>query len=270
MTMSKNEINYNAYGSGTPILFIHGNGLNKDSMEKVYEPIFQNSKDYYRIYIDLPGMGKSSGNGINNSDDMLDALLTFINELDISKQLILFGHSYGGYLCLGLMHRMQNSVIGAHLNAPVVFAQNGDRTLEKNVNIIEQKIDVHNNDEDYQNYLDVNTRINEQTWKKYMEQIAPGTHQADPKFLDYLHREDNSYYKLSCEANFNISKHSTIALVLGKRDNIVGYRDQLNYFAHKPNTSLYVFDDAGHHSFIDHYQSNTSIVNQFLNAINTQ
>ncbi|MDT3958595.1 hypothetical protein [Staphylococcus kloosii] len=59
-------------------------------------------------------MGKSSGTGINNSDDMLDALLPFINQLGITNHLILFGHAYGGYLRLGLM---QNSVIGAHLIA---------------------------------------------------------------------------------------------------------------------------------------------------------
>lgn len=270
MAMSKNNIHYNAYGSGTPILFIHGNSLNKDSMEQVYEPIFQNSNDYYRVYIDLPGMGRSSGIGINNSDDMLEALFTFIRELDITNQLILFGHSYGGYLCLGLMHRMQDSVIGAHLNAPVIYAQNDNRILEANENIIEQKITTDNPDEDYQNYLDINTRINNQTWQKYMAQIAPGLHQADLEFLDYLHREDNTHYKLSCESKFNISNRTTITLVLGKRDNIVGYRDQLNYFAHMPNTSLYVFDDAGHHTFIDNYQSNEAIVTHFLNAINTQ
>lgn len=38
------KINYNAYSSDTPKIFIHDNGLNKDSMEKVYEPFFQKVK----------------------------------------------------------------------------------------------------------------------------------------------------------------------------------------------------------------------------------
>jgi hypothetical protein len=74
-------------------------------------------------------MGKSSGTDINNSDAMLDVLLSFINLLDITNHLILFEHFYGGYLCLGVMHLMQNSVIGAHHNAPVIYAQNGDSTI---------------------------------------------------------------------------------------------------------------------------------------------
>lgn len=264
MTSAKNKINYTSYGKGTPILFIHGNNLNKDSMEKVYEPIFEHKHGYRRVYIDLPGMGKSNPQGINNSDDMLDELLSFIEELDIGHQLILFGHSYGGYLCLGLMHYLQNNVIGAHLSCPVVYAQKGDRILEENVNIIEEEIDVDKNSLDYQNYLELNTRINAITWDKYKNCIATGLHEADEQFLNYLHREDNSYYKLSFEPNFKIADDALITLVLGKRDNIVGYKDQLKYFAHFSNTSLIVFNDTGHHPFIDDYQLNEPIVNQFL------
>ena len=46
------------------------------------EPVFNNRDGYKRIYIDLPGMGKTKGeNWIINSDIMLDIVIDFIEEL---------------------------------------------------------------------------------------------------------------------------------------------------------------------------------------------
>ncbi len=102
------EVSYSVFGQGNPLLFIHGNSLNKDSMEKIYEPFFSEKNEFQRIYIDLPSMGDSSSSPkIQDSDTMLEYLLKFIEELPIKETLTLFGHSYGGYLCIGIMHKLQ-------------------------------------------------------------------------------------------------------------------------------------------------------------------
>ena len=51
-------------------------------MMKCMESVFQKYEGYKRIYIDLPGMGKSNApNWINSSDRIVEVLITFIEEI---------------------------------------------------------------------------------------------------------------------------------------------------------------------------------------------
>ena len=65
-------IYYKEYGEGKPVIFIHGWPVDHRMMADLFEPIFTKIQSYRRIYLDLPGMGKTpSVNWIKNSDDML-------------------------------------------------------------------------------------------------------------------------------------------------------------------------------------------------------
>ena len=51
-------------------------------MMKCMESVFQKDEGYKRIYIDLPGMGKSNApDWINSSDHILEVLTMFIEEI---------------------------------------------------------------------------------------------------------------------------------------------------------------------------------------------
>ena len=105
------SLNYKIYGEGRPLLFIHGNALNIDSMDKIYEPLLQDNQQFQRIYLDLPGMGESpSTPNITNSDEMLAYIVKFIDALNLTEPLALVGHSYGGYLSIGLAHKLQEKL----------------------------------------------------------------------------------------------------------------------------------------------------------------
>ena len=70
---------YEQFGEGTPILFIHGWSVDHRLMSGCFEPVFIKLQGYQRIYLDLPGMGKTpSEKWIKNSDDTLKILLEFI------------------------------------------------------------------------------------------------------------------------------------------------------------------------------------------------
>ena len=73
------------------IIFLHGWGSNKEIMK-----CFKNSfNDFRHIYIDMPGFGKSSNNYILTTEDYAKITDKFLNELNISKDIII-GHSFGG------------------------------------------------------------------------------------------------------------------------------------------------------------------------------
>ncbi len=54
------SINYEIIGRGKPIIIIHGYTRDHKVMAGCMEPVFSTKKNHKRIYIDLPGMDKSS------------------------------------------------------------------------------------------------------------------------------------------------------------------------------------------------------------------
>ena len=66
------KIYYEAYGDGIPLLMIHGYGIDHNVMTGCMEPIFKGRPGWKRIYLDLPGMGRTrASDRLKNSDDML-------------------------------------------------------------------------------------------------------------------------------------------------------------------------------------------------------
>lgn len=86
------------YGSGDPILFIHGLGASLYTWRHMV-PAFQNN--YQVILIDLKGFGKSPKPKDNSYSilDERDLLYQFIKEKNLQK-LTLVGNSYGGGVSL--------------------------------------------------------------------------------------------------------------------------------------------------------------------------
>ena len=61
-TYQGNKLYYKVIGQGKPVLAIHGLGCSSELMEGCLEPIFEKHAGYKRIYLDLPGMGRSDAN----------------------------------------------------------------------------------------------------------------------------------------------------------------------------------------------------------------
>ncbi|MDN5811116.1 MAG: alpha/beta fold hydrolase, partial [Tetragenococcus koreensis] len=216
-----NHLNYSIYGKGTPILFLHGNGLNKTSMEEVYEPFFSELQQHQRIYLDLPGMGDSDASeDIQSSDDILEYLTKFIEKKQIANNLILFGHSYGGYLCLGIMHQLREKIKGAYLTCPVVYGETHKRRVENGRTIIEEEFIVEKNKEYYDDYLEMNTRINRKSWDLYNITIIPGIEKTNQAFMENVQRQNQKYYKFSFEDTLTISDQTQLTIMLGRYDNV--------------------------------------------------
>ncbi|GMK37042.1 hypothetical protein PCCS19_00950 [Paenibacillus sp. CCS19] len=58
------------------------------------EPIFEEIPGLRRIYLDLPGMGQTKEyDQISNSDDMLEAVINFIETLVPNQDYLIAGES---------------------------------------------------------------------------------------------------------------------------------------------------------------------------------
>src|SRR3978361_550476 len=90
---------YKEVGNGIPVIALHGYTVDHRLMTGCMEPLFTKRAGWQRIYPDLPGMGMTPGSAqINDSDDMLEVIIEFIEDVIPGEKFLLVGESYGGYL----------------------------------------------------------------------------------------------------------------------------------------------------------------------------
>jgi len=135
------KVYYEICGEGKPILFLHGYGFgysHQDWLEAV-EPFFKDMNGWKRVYIDLPGMGKTPGaDWINSSEDYLDVVIQFIDKFLPNQKFVLAGYSYGAYIAQGLEHKKFEYIEGLCLLAPAT-RRRPDRHTPEHVVLIENK-----------------------------------------------------------------------------------------------------------------------------------
>ena len=93
-------INFAKYGSGPPLIFIHGFCEDKTMWENFYQPFVE---DYEVYLIDLPGFGNSPlPDQSFTIDEIADQLAAWMKSERI-RGAVIIGHSLGGYIILELV-----------------------------------------------------------------------------------------------------------------------------------------------------------------------
>ncbi|MBW8009684.1 MAG: alpha/beta hydrolase [Chloroflexi bacterium] len=235
---------YETYGEGKPIIFLHGWNIKGDHRQwsEITEPFFQNKNGWQRIYVDLPGMGKTPGaDWISNSEDVVNILLKFIDKLLPDQKVLLAGFSYGGYIAQGIVYQKPEIVDGLCLLAPVT-RDPSQRTLPEHVVLQEDKELlaelIPEEAQVFQMIFVVQTRKILDATKAFNAR-EPG----DQKFLDRLY--ENYIFSYDVEKlPHPFDKPSLI--VTGRQDAITGYQSPWNILHNYPRASFIVLDKAGH------------------------
>ncbi len=112
-------VHFVEHGSGTPVLALHGAGVDHREIAGGLEPMFGNIPGFRRLYPDLPGMGRTPAHrSLNSNDDVLDLLLHFIDSTIGDEPFLIIGQSYGGYLARAVAH-LRPQAAGLALICPV-------------------------------------------------------------------------------------------------------------------------------------------------------
>ena len=132
-------IMYQSYGEGNPIIIMHGGGPNDHQyMVGNLEPLFEKRAGWQRIYLDLPGHGKTKWpQWITSHDQILDLLCDFIDKVIPGKKFSLIGLSWGGKLSLGIIDRRSEMVEGLYLNVPGTNSERSKRKLPMHFTLVE-------------------------------------------------------------------------------------------------------------------------------------
>ena len=113
------KIHYIEYGSGYPIILLHGFPFNNHLWDPLL-PLFYRGNRY--IFPDLRGFGKSM---VTDSEydmhDMAQDVITLMENLKLKKAII-FGHSMGGYVALEVLRQAPDYIAGIALIASHIYA----------------------------------------------------------------------------------------------------------------------------------------------------
>lgn len=262
--VSNAKIYYEEVGYGTPILMIHGFAPDHRLMSGCMEPIFTERNGFRRIYIDLPGMGLTKDyTEINNSDDMLNAVLEFIEAVLPNQKFLIAGESYGGYLARGVIEKRKEQVLGAAFICPVIIPNKEERTVDEHkiMRTDEQFISCLTNEE-LEGFKSNQVILDEYNWLRYNKEVLTGCKIADEKLLNKVMANYEFSFKVD---QFEFEKPSVF--LLGRQDSVVGFKDALDVLNKYPRGTFAVLDTAGHNLQIEQPQIFNSLLNEWLDRI---
>ena len=241
------SIHYETIGEGKPVVLLHGFYLDHRMMMACMEPVFATRLGYRRVYLDLPGMGRSPGVAwIKNSDAMLEAVLAAIESILPGERYLLAGESYGGYIARGILHKTPERVDGALFICPLI----GDgRILPPRTAIVkDEALLARLAPGDRNSLAENNTVLTEEMYARYAAEITPAVRLADDAFLQRL-VAGGYYYTFDPDAGERFIKPALF--LLGRQDSVVGYRNALDIMEHFPRATFAVLDRAAHNLQIE-------------------
>lgn len=259
-------VHYERIGEGTPVLMLHGYRADYRLMTGCMEPVFQQLRGYKRVYVDLPGMGRTGAGWVRCADDMLELLLSFIDRVMPGERFLLAGESYGGYLARGIVRRLGSRVAGLMLLCPAILTDFKKRTLPAQTVIAKDEPFLATlSAEDRQSFTEVGVVQTGPVWERFRDEIQSGFQLADMPFLKEFQR---SGYGFSFDVDAPGAPYPNPALfLLGRQDGGVGYRDAWAILEAYPRATFAVLDRAGHNLQIEQPTLFEALIREWLERV---
>jgi pimeloyl-ACP methyl ester carboxylesterase len=198
------------------------------------EPVFDSLTGYRRIYLDLPGMGRTPApDTIRSADDVLDVLLGFIDGVIGDERLLLVGHSAGAYFSQAIAGRRPEQVAGLALLCPLLAGSHDVPDHE----VVYSSGDL--GDAEFQGYFTVQTA---ETLDRYERYVEPAGRLVDMFALERIGERWELTDPIHAEAPY---RRPTL-LLTGRQDSTVGYAATWELLGQYPRATFAVLDRAGH------------------------
>jgi pimeloyl-ACP methyl ester carboxylesterase len=266
--ISDPNFQYETHGEGIPILMIHGFGIDRHVMIGCMEPIFKTRSGWKRIYFDLPGMGRTTApQWMSNADQMLEAILAFVNKVLGDDSFLIAGESYGGYLARAIVKLMPERLKGALLICPVILADRELRELPRRQIFVRDESFLAGVEHSECKSLFERVLVvqDQRRWNRFTQDIVPGIRSKDRAFLKQFQKQG---YSLSFDVDQLEHAFERPSLIFaGRQDTSVGYRDSLKLIENFSRGTFATLDRAGHGLEVEQEAIFNCLVDEWLNRI---
>ena len=251
-------------GSGTPIVLLHGFGLDHRSLLPL-EPTFERSGGWRRIYLDLPGATRTPANDVASTQALADAVVAEIRTRLGDEPFVVLGNSFGGMIARYVAHELRPQVLGLATIAGVFVAEHDlrnvpPRTVLKRDDAIESilgaAIKQYREDAVFESARDA---------QAFLEHILPGLDGADQHTLDRI-AQSYSLDREPEDAHPAPFEQPTLH-VTGRQDSVVGYSDAWNRIEHYPRATFATLDNAGHNILFEQAHLCAALIAEWLQRV---
>jgi pimeloyl-ACP methyl ester carboxylesterase len=265
-TVNGIPVHHAEHGSGTPVLALHGAGVDHREIRGGLEPLFADRPGYRRIYPDLPGMGRTPAPPtITSNDDVVEVLLGLVDAVIGEEAFLLVGHSYGGYLARAIANRRPGQVAGLALVCVADAQARAEDIPEHVVLHAADDLDLDATLEpamaaEFRGYLVVQTPA---TLRRFQETVAPGVALADQPALERIFAR----WRFRTPPEQGPAYANPTLILAGRHDATVGYAGSWRLLEHYPRATFAVLDRAGHGLLHEQVELAAALLAEWLDRV---
>jgi pimeloyl-ACP methyl ester carboxylesterase len=259
-------VSYKSVGHGRPVLMLHGWPYDHTQMEYEMEQIFVGRSGWQRIYVDLPGMGKTQGTSrICSSDDILQVLEEFVDAVIGDRRFVIAGMSYGGYLARGLVYRRRIDIDGVLLTVPSA------EYPPRRINLPPRQVVASNHfianqarREELALFQEEDAIVTENLGAIEYARMISAVTPADYNFLSRL--RERRQFSFNVDAPYEPLDAPSL-VILGRQDHQVGYKKQVSFMENYSRATVVVVDGAGHYIWGEKQHLCATLASDWLDRI---
>jgi pimeloyl-ACP methyl ester carboxylesterase len=259
---------YEAFGEGRPVIMLPGWSLSHHHMVYDMEPLFTGRDGWKRLYLDLPGTGRTPAKDwITNQDKILEIVLDFIDAVIPRQRFAIAGASAGAYLARGVVYRKPEWIEGVLLAVPLIVAEDAKREVPSHEILVKDLVLISGLAPEDVEALQLAVVQNQGVLDTLRAGLYPAAGTGEVEFLSKI-RENSKNYGFSFNVDALPSPCPAPALIVcGRQDSNVGYRDAWKILENYPRGTFAVLDRAGHLLEAEQKDLFHSLANDWLDRV---
>jgi pimeloyl-ACP methyl ester carboxylesterase len=250
------KIFYATYGTGKPVMFVHGFGEDGSLWKNQTE----NLKNKFKLIVpDLPGSGQSEMIDDMSMEGMAEVLHSIIHKENIDTCTVI-GHSMGGYITLALAEKYWN-----HVNAFGLFHSTAYADSEEKKAIRKKGIEFISQHGAFEFLKTITPSL-----------FSPGFKKEKPGFINefiaglkgFSAEALVSYYEAMMQrpGRIQVLKNVKIPVlfIMGEQDNAVPLPDTLQQCHLPEKCYIHILKKSGHMGMMEEADNANRILEEFL------
>jgi pimeloyl-ACP methyl ester carboxylesterase len=211
---------------------------------------FAGSSGFERIYVDLPGAGRTPPlGGAGSFPELLDWFDLAVDDLVGRAPFAAVANSMGALLARDAVARRPGQCLGLALLAPVIDPVRSRRTLPAPRVVFEDPELMRSlAAADAKAYAEMAVVRSRESWERYRRSVLPGIRSADAEAGERL---ESGYEPSSLRPADWERFDRPVLIVTGRQDAVVGFEDQFAFARRLPRATFAALDRAGHNVQID-------------------
>lgn len=255
------QVFYTLYGNGAPVMLVHGFGED-DSIWRHQISALQN--DFRLIVPQLPGTAASERLGVTTMESLAASLLQIL-EAEGVAQVVMIGHSMGGYITLAFAEAFADRLIGFGLFHSTAFADSEEKKANRRKGI--EFIQEHGG----AGFLrTITPNLFSEMTRNNRPELVKATVDAIPTYSD---ASLIAYYNAMLQRpdRTAVLRQATVPVffMIGQHDQAAPYADTIQQAAMPETAQVTVLSDVGHLGMLEDTDASNQALREFLASFGT-